>query len=64
MDEEDEDDEEWEEGAEELIDRRSTYEGPSAKEIESHQRLKQIWEWVGQVWLCVEIHFWPAMSVQ
>ena len=44
VDEEDEDDEEWEEGAEELIDRRSTYEGPSAKEIESHQRLKQIWE--------------------
>ncbi|KAK7098266.1 transcription elongation factor SPT5-like [Littorina saxatilis] len=44
VDEEDEEDEEWEEGAEELIDRRSTYEGPSAKEIESHQRLKQIWE--------------------
>ncbi|XP_076450911.1 transcription elongation factor SPT5-like isoform X2 [Babylonia areolata] len=45
VDEEDEeDDEEWEEGAAELIDTRSTYEGPSAKEIESHQRLKQIWE--------------------
>lgn len=44
MDEEDEDDEEWEEGAEELIDRKSTYEGPSAKEIESHQRLNQILE--------------------
>lgn len=45
VDEEDEEDEEeWEEGAADLIDTRSTYEGPSAKEIESHQRLKQIWE--------------------
>lgn len=51
MDEEDEDDEEWEEGAEELIDRKSTYEGPSAKEIESHQRLNQILEWVIFIWV-------------
>ncbi|ESP00239.1 hypothetical protein LOTGIDRAFT_225963 [Lottia gigantea] len=43
-DEGEEDDEEWEEGAEDLIERKSTYDGPSAREIESHQRMKQIWD--------------------
>ncbi|GFR83224.1 transcription elongation factor SPT5 [Elysia marginata] len=42
-DDDDEDDVEWEEGAEEIIDRKSTYES-SEREIENHQRLRHIWE--------------------
>ncbi|BFZ16060.1 hypothetical protein BsWGS_19099 [Bradybaena similaris] len=42
-DEDDEDDGEWEDGAEEIIDRKSTYD-TSEREIESHQRLRHIWE--------------------
>ncbi|XP_059170624.1 transcription elongation factor SPT5-like [Physella acuta] len=42
-DEDDEDDGEWEDGAEEIIDRKSTYDA-SEREIESHQRLRHIWE--------------------
>ena len=45
-DDEDEDDVEWEEGAEDIIDRKSQYEGNSVREIESHQRLRQMWEYV------------------
>ena len=44
-DDDDEDDVEWEEGAEEIIDRKSTFD-TSEREIESHQRLRHIWEWV------------------
>ncbi|XP_041365560.1 transcription elongation factor SPT5-like [Gigantopelta aegis] len=43
-DDEDEDDVEWEEGAEDIIDRKSQYEGNSVREIESHQRLRQMWD--------------------
>uniref|UniRef100_A0A0B7ANQ2 Transcription elongation factor SPT5 n=1 Tax=Arion vulgaris TaxID=1028688 RepID=A0A0B7ANQ2_9EUPU len=42
-DEDDDDDVEWEDGAEEIIDRKSTYD-TSEREIESHQRLRHIWE--------------------
>ncbi|CAL1541166.1 unnamed protein product [Lymnaea stagnalis] len=42
-DEDDDDDGEWEDGAEEIIDRKSTYDA-SEREIESHQRLRHIWE--------------------
>ncbi|XP_005096032.1 transcription elongation factor SPT5 [Aplysia californica] len=42
-DEDDEDDVEWEDGAEEIIDRKSSYD-PTEREIESHQRLRHIWE--------------------
>ncbi|KAI8781206.1 Transcription elongation factor SPT5 [Biomphalaria glabrata] len=42
-DEDDEDDGEWEDGAEEIIDRKSTYD-VTEREIESHQRLRHIWE--------------------
>ncbi|GFO29479.1 transcription elongation factor spt5 [Plakobranchus ocellatus] len=43
-DEDDEDEGEWEEGAEEIIDRKSTYDISEQREIESHQRLRHIWE--------------------
>ena len=44
MDEDDEEDDvEWEDGAEEIIDRKSSYD-PTDKEIQSHQRLSHIWE--------------------
>ncbi|RUS84145.1 hypothetical protein EGW08_008119 [Elysia chlorotica] len=42
-DDDEEDDVEWEEGAEEIIDRKSTYD-TSEREIESHQRLRHMWE--------------------
>ncbi|KAL4224649.1 Transcription elongation factor SPT5 [Mactra antiquata] len=41
-DDEDEDDLDWEEGAAELIERKSTYEGPTAKELESNRRLNEL----------------------
>lgn len=44
VDEDDEEDDvEWEDGAEEIIDRKSSYD-PTDKEIQSHQRLSHIWE--------------------
>ena len=44
MDDDDEEDDEldWEEGAAELIERKSTYEGPTAKELESNRRLNEL----------------------
>lgn len=42
-DEGDETEEEWEEGAEDIIDRKSVHEGPSARDIEGKIRLAQIW---------------------
>lgn len=44
VDEDDEEDDEldWEEGAAELIERKSTYEGPTAKELESNRRLNEL----------------------
>ena len=42
-DDDDEDDEgDWEEGAEELIDKKSTYDGPTARELESNRRLNEM----------------------
>ena len=46
-DDDDEDDEgDWEEGAEELIDKKSTYEGPTARELESNRRLNEMLKYV------------------
>ncbi|XP_045177406.2 transcription elongation factor SPT5-like [Mercenaria mercenaria] len=41
-DDEEEDELDWEEGAAELIERKSTYEGPTAKEMESNRRLNEL----------------------
>lgn len=41
----DEDEEEWEEGAEDLIDKVSSYEGPTAKEIENNRRLGHLFRY-------------------
>ncbi|XP_013417126.1 transcription elongation factor SPT5 [Lingula anatina] len=41
--EEDEEDLEWEEGAEDIIDRKTGFEGPSARDIESRRRMEQMW---------------------
>ena len=38
----DEEEEDWEEGAEDLMDTKSTFEGPTAKEIESNRRLEHL----------------------
>ena len=48
MDDDDEEDDEgdWEEGAEELIDKKSTYEGPTARELESNRRLNEMLKYV------------------
>ena len=43
-DEGEESEEEWEEGAEDIIDRKSVHEGPSARDIEGKRRLEQIWK--------------------
>lgn len=48
----DEDEEEWEEGAEDLIDKVSSYEGPTAKEIENNRRLGHLFRYCCCVWLC------------
>lgn len=48
----DEDEEEWEEGAEDLIDKVSSYEGPTAKEIENNRRLGHLFRYCCYVWLC------------
>lgn len=48
----DEDEEEWEEGAEDLIDKVSSYEGPTAKEIENNRRLGHLFRYCCYFWLC------------
>lgn len=51
----DEDEEEWEEGAEDLIDKVSSYEGPTAKEIENNRRLGHLFRYCCYVWLCAKM---------
>lgn len=41
-DDEEEDELDWEEGAADLLERKSMYEGPTAKELESNRRLKEL----------------------
>ncbi|KAH3888745.1 transcription elongation factor SPT5-like [Dreissena polymorpha] len=41
-DDEEEDELDWEEGAADLMERKSTYEGPTAKELESNRRLHDL----------------------
>ncbi|GAB6022325.1 transcription elongation factor spt5 [Chamberlinius hualienensis] len=43
VDDEVEDDEEWEEGAEDIIDKKANIEGPTAREIEGQRRLQTFW---------------------
>ena len=45
-DDEEEDELDWEDGAAELIERKSTYEGPTAKELESNRRLNELMKYV------------------
>lgn len=43
VDEDPEDDEEWEEGAEDIIDRTRAAEENSSRDIDSHRRLQMMW---------------------
>lgn len=47
---EDEDEEAWEEGAEDIIDNKASFRGPDAKDIEGKRRLEQIWKLVYLPW--------------
>lgn len=49
----DEDEEEWEEGVEDLIDKVFFYEGFIVKEIENNRRFGYLFRYCCYVWLCV-----------
>lgn len=46
VDDEVEDDEEWEEGAEDIIDRTRASEENTSRDIDSHRRLQMMWTYV------------------
>lgn len=48
----DEDEEEWEEGVEDLIDKVFFYEGFIVKEIENNRRFGYLFRYWCYVWLC------------
>lgn len=48
VDDDIEDEEEWEDGAEEIIDKRRPIEETSAREIEGHRRLQMMLRFVHQ----------------
>lgn len=57
VDDEVEDDEEWEEGAEDIIDRTRATEENTSRDIDSHRRLQMMWTYVIIYHLSISTYF-------